>query len=104
VLSLSFGGLCGGAMKHTTTDTLLSRELLCFVRDQAPTVEEFLARFGGTGGQCFHTLRKSGALEVERGRVRLSRCLLSPDGQRFAWGSSIIWVQLASRSQEVLSW
>ena len=77
-------------MKHTTPDALLSRELLCFVRDSAPTVEEFLARYGGEGGQCYHVLRKSGVLDVERGRVRLSRSLLSPDGQSFAWQSSII--------------
>ena len=77
-------------MKHTTAAALLSRELLCFVRDQAPTVEEFLARYGEQGGQCFHVLRKSGAIEVEEGRVRLPRRLLSPDGQRFAWGSAII--------------
>jgi hypothetical protein len=77
-------------MKHTTADALLSRELLCFVRDQTPTVEEFLARYGGAGGQCFHILRKSGVVEVEGGRVRLSSRLLSPDGQLFAWRSSII--------------
>jgi hypothetical protein len=77
-------------MKHTTPDMLLSRELLCFVRDHAPTVEEFLAGYGGAGGQCFHILRKSGVVEVEGGRVRLSHRLLSPDGQRFAWRSSII--------------
>ena len=77
-------------MKHTTPDALLSRALLCFVRDEEPTVEEFLARHGGAGGQCFHVLRKSGAVEVEGGRVRLNRRLLSPDGQRFAWGPSII--------------
>ena len=77
-------------MKHTSADKLLSRELLCFVRDQAPTVEAFLARFGEVGGQCFHILRKCGAIEVEKNRLRLSGRLLSPDGQRFAWGSSII--------------
>jgi hypothetical protein len=77
-------------MKHTTIESLLSRELLCFVRDQAPTIEEFLGRFGGAGGKCFHTLRKSGAVEVESGRVQLDPRLLSPDGQCFAWRSSII--------------
>src|SRR5689334_6008243 len=77
-------------MKHTTPEALLSRELLCFVRDHAPTVEEFLARYGGTGGQCYHVLRKSGVLEVDGDRVRLSRRLLSPDGQCFAWRSWII--------------
>jgi hypothetical protein len=77
-------------MKHTTPEALLSGELLCFIRDQAPTVEEFLARYGGAGGQCYHILRKSGVVEVEGGRVRLNRRLLSPDGQRFAWQSWII--------------
>ena len=76
-------------MKHTTPGALLSRELLCFVRDHAPTVEEFLARYGGAGGQCFHVLCKSGVLEVEGGRVQLNRRQLSLDGQCFAWGSSI---------------
>jgi hypothetical protein len=77
-------------MKHTMPDVLLSRELLCFVRDCAPTVEEFLAHYGGPGGQCYHVLRKSGALEVEAGRVQLSRRLLSRDRRCFAWRSLII--------------
>jgi hypothetical protein len=77
-------------MKHTTPAALLSRELLCFVRDKSPTVEEFLARYGGAGGQCFHVLRKSGVVEVDAGQVRLNRRLLSPDRQRFAWRCLII--------------
>jgi hypothetical protein len=77
-------------MKHTTVGPLLTRELLCFVRDQTPTVETFLARFGGAGNQCFHILRECGAIEVEKDRVRLNGRLLAPDGQRFAWGSLII--------------
>lgn len=77
-------------MKHTTPDALLSRELLCFVRDHAPTVDEFLARYGGAGGQCYQVLRKSGVLVVEGDRIRLNPRLLSPDGQSFAWRSTII--------------
>jgi hypothetical protein len=83
-----FGG-SGVGMKHTRPEALLSRELLCFVRDHAPTVEEFVARYGGAGRQCFHILRKQGVVEVDGGRVRLSRRRLSPDGQAFAWGALI---------------
>ena len=73
-------------MKHTAPDALLSRELLCFVRDGNPTVEEFTTRFGGAGGQAFHVLRKHGVIVEDAGRVRLSRRHLSPGGQRFVWG------------------
>src|SRR5262245_48442441 len=76
-------------MKHTTPDAFLSRELLCFVRDRAPTIEEFVARYGGTGGQHFHVLRKHGVIEVEGNRVRLNREHLSADGKRFFWGSFV---------------
>jgi hypothetical protein len=77
-------------MKHTVPDALLSRQLLCFVRDSQPTVEEFIARFGGPGGQAFHVLRKHGITAVEGGRVRLNRRHLSPDGKRFAWRNRVI--------------
>jgi hypothetical protein len=73
-------------MKHTTPDTLLSRELLSFVRDANPTAEEFAIRYGGPGGQAFHVLRKAGVVVVEDGRVRLSLRHLSPDGRAFFWG------------------
>jgi hypothetical protein len=77
-------------MKHTVPDALLSRQLLCFIRDGQPTVEEFIARFGGQGGQAFHVLRKHGIIIVDSGRVRLSRRHLSPDGQRFVWRIKVI--------------
>ncbi len=70
-------------MKHTTPDALLSRELLGFVRDHTPTTEVFVVRYGGVAGQAFHVLRKSGAIVVASGRVRLSRRHLSPDGLQF---------------------
>jgi hypothetical protein len=76
-------------VKQTRAGPLLSRELLSFVRDHAPTVDEFAARFGGPGGQAFHLLRKAGAVVVEGGRVRLSRRHLSPDGLQFVWGCSV---------------
>lgn len=76
-------------MKHTTADRLLSPELLRFVRDRSPPVDEFVARFGGPGGQVFHVLRKSGALVVESGRVRLSARHLSLDGRQFVWGQRV---------------
>ena len=76
-------------MKHTRAGHLLSRELLCFVRDHAPTVDEFAARHGGPGGQEFHILRKAGAVVVEGGRVRLSPRHLYPDGQAFVWGVAV---------------
>src|SRR5262245_60961852 len=76
-------------MKHTAAGPLLSRELLCFVRDHAPTVDEFAERFGGPGGQGFHVLRKAGVVVVEGSRVRLSRRHLSRDGGRFVWGCQV---------------
>jgi hypothetical protein len=74
-------------MKHTRPDAFLTRELLCVLRDERPTPEEFAARFGD---QCYHLLRKSAAIVLEGGRTRLSRRHLSPDGLRFVWGSCII--------------
>jgi hypothetical protein len=76
-------------MKHTTAGPLLSRELLCFVRDHVPTIDEFTARFGGPSGQTFHVLRKAGAVVVEGDRVRLSSHHLAPDGERFVWGCRV---------------
>jgi hypothetical protein len=76
-------------MKHTTPDALLSRELLCFVRDSNPTAEAFIGRFCGLSGQAFHVLRKHEVIVIERGRVRLNRRHLSPDGQRFFWGCRV---------------
>jgi hypothetical protein len=37
-------------MKHPTPDSLLSRALLCFVRDNAPTGEEVWHVYYGPGG------------------------------------------------------
>jgi hypothetical protein len=76
-------------MNHTTADALLSRELLCFVRDAHPTTEAFAARYGGPGGQAVDILRKHGVVVIEGGRVRLSRRHLSPDGQAFVWGCRV---------------
>jgi hypothetical protein len=74
-------------MKHTRPDTFLTRDLLCVVRDERPTAGEFVARFGD---QCYHLLRKHGAIVLEGERIRLSRRHLSPDGLRFVWGSQLI--------------
>jgi hypothetical protein len=74
-------------MKHTRPDAFLTRELLCVVRDERPTPEEFAARFGD---QCYHLLRKSAAIVLEGERIRLSLRHLSPDGLRFVWGSWLI--------------
>ena len=76
-------------MSHTNPAALLSLELLRFVRDHGPTVEEFAARYGGPGGRAFHALRKGGAVVVNGGCVRLSRRRLSPDGSRFVWGCRV---------------
>src|SRR5690349_20476120 len=73
-------------MKHTRAGPLLSRELLCFVRDGAPTADDFAARFAA---QALHVLRKAGAVVVEGEQVRLSRRHLSPDGGRFVWGKRL---------------
>ena len=74
-------------MKHTTPDAFLTRELLTAVRDERPAPEEFIARFGE---QCFHILRKAGAIILEGERLRLSLRHLAPDGQRFVWGARLI--------------
>lgn len=74
-------------MKHTQPDVFLTRDILCFVRDQRPTAEEVMAHIGDTG---FHLLRKHAAILIEGGRVRLNRRHLSPDGRRFVWGRRMI--------------
>lgn len=84
--SPSGSGVWGADMKHTRPEVLLHRELLCYVRDSRPTVEEFIARYGGDHDQGFHVLRKCGAIVVDAGRIRLSRLHLSPNGLRFVWG------------------
>jgi hypothetical protein len=76
-------------MKHTQPAACLSPELLRYVRDQSPTTEEFIARFGGPGGGVFHLLRKEGLLVEEKGRLRLSPTHLSPDGMHFTFGCSV---------------
>jgi hypothetical protein len=73
-------------MKHTRPEALLTRELLCFVRDQRPTIADFTSRFPSQDDQVFHVLRKYGALIVEDGRLSLSRQHLSHDELRFWWG------------------
>jgi hypothetical protein len=92
-------------MKHTVPDGFLSRQLLCFVRDSQPTIEEFISRFGGSHGEVFHILRKHGIIIVDGGRIRLNRRYLSGDGQRFFWKIKIIHldddiVDILCRSQE----
>ncbi len=77
------------AMKHTDPYHLLNRATLCFVRDERPTVEQFLERFGGPHGQAYHVLRKHGIIILEDGRLRLNRRHLSPDGKEFVWGNNI---------------
>jgi hypothetical protein len=74
-------------MKHTTPDVFLTRELLCYVRDERPASEEFVARFGE---QCFHVPRKAGVIVLEDHRLRLTLRHLSPDGNRFVWGAKLI--------------
>ena len=70
-------------MKHTRPN--LTRDLLCFLRDRQPTIEEFLARFDDPGGQQFHVLRKSGVINVQDGRAHLNPKHLLADGQQFLW-------------------
>jgi hypothetical protein len=74
-------------MKHTRPNVFLTRDLLCSVRDERPTPEEFVTRFGE---QCFHLLHKHAVIVLENERVLLSRRHLSPDGLRFAWGRQLI--------------
>jgi hypothetical protein len=89
-------------MKHQTPDQLLKRELLCFVRDSKPTVEEFIAKFGGDFEQVFHVLRKAEAILVRDGIVVLNPSQLSEDQQQSAWGRpvfcldrDVIWISCA---------
>lgn len=74
-------------MKHTDARALIDREWLAFVRDQTPTVEEFVNRFGGPGGQVFHVLRKALAILVEDNLVRLNPLHMTSDGEHFVWGN-----------------
>ncbi|MDB5388146.1 MAG: hypothetical protein JWM11_3792 [Planctomycetaceae bacterium] len=73
-------------MKHTSPDSILSRELLCFVRDLTPTINDFVARYGTDGAQLFHVLRKHEVVVQMGDRVRLNHRNLSPNGLRFVWG------------------
>lgn len=66
---------------------MITNELLRYVRDQTPTVDEFLDRFGGPHGSVYHTLRKQQVLIIEDERVRLDRRCLAPDGSHFVWGN-----------------
>src|SRR5215208_2722348 len=74
-------------MKHTRPEAFLTRDLLCVVRDERPTAAAFVARFGE---QCYHLLRKHGAIVLDGEQIRLSNRHLSPDGSRFVWGSRLI--------------
>jgi hypothetical protein len=79
-------------MKHTQSAACLSPQLLRFVRDHAPTVDEFLARFGGPGGTVFQLLRKQGILVEEGGRLCLSPERVSADGKRFTIGPQVFHI------------
>ncbi len=74
-------------MNHRTVDSFLTREILTDIRDGRPTQEEFIARYGE---QCFHLLRKAGAILLDGERLRLNSEHLTPDGQRFVWGVKLI--------------
>jgi hypothetical protein len=74
-------------MKHT--QPVLSAELLRFVRDNRPTVEDFIARFGGPGGSIYHLLRKSRLLVEEGKHLHLDPERLSRDGKRFTYGIQV---------------
>jgi len=74
-------------MKHTTPDVFLTREILCCIRDERPTPEAFVGRFGEP---CFHVLRKSGVIVVEGERLQLSLRHLSSDERHFLWGIKLI--------------
>jgi hypothetical protein len=86
-------------MKHTTPFAFLTREILCCIRDERPTPELFIARFGE---QCFHLLRKAGAIVTEGERLRLSLRHLSPDGKRFVWGIKVI--HLDEDRNDIVRW
>ena len=70
-------------MKHSSAEPLLSCELLRFVREMSPEVSIFQSRFGL---ECFHVLRKAGAIVIHKHLVCLPQAHCSPDGQRFVWG------------------
>lgn len=79
-------------MKTSAAIHLLTRDLLCFVRDTSPTVDEFLDRFGGPGGSVFDTLRKLGAIVNDDGHVRLHPAHFSKTGKFFDWGNRRIYL------------
>lgn len=89
-------------MKHTSPDRLLNGELLRRIRDQSPTVSEFISSDCGGDPQVFHLFRKQELIVVENDRVRLNRRHLSPDGLRFVWG--IQQFHLDSEQVEIVRW
>jgi hypothetical protein len=70
-------------MRH---DACLSLDLLRYIRDAAPTVDELLEWLGPAQAGHFHVLRKSRLLIVQGGRVVLSPDHLSSDGSVFFYG------------------
>jgi hypothetical protein len=79
-------------VKHTQALNVLTNSLLRFIRDEQPTVAEFLERFGGSGGQVFHVLRKEGIVQLEAERLRLNPQHLSEDGRSFAYEAYVFWI------------
>ncbi len=77
-------------MKHTRVAACLSCRLLRYVRDQRPTVDEFLAWLGSPADAGrYHVLRKAELLLLENGRLLLSPEHLSADGDHFTWANSM---------------
>lgn len=82
----------GKRMKHTKVLNLLTNPLLRFIRDQQPTVADFLEHFGGPNGQVFHVLRKAEIFHLEGERLCLNSQWLSEDGRSFAYGAYVYWL------------
>jgi hypothetical protein len=79
-------------MKGSEVRAALSGQLLRYVRDEQPSVEDFIARFGGPGGCVYHVLRKGRALLEENGKLRLNPEHASPDGRQFTWETDVFLI------------
>jgi|SRR5215831_13594589 len=76
--------------KVPTPEGCLSCGLLRYIRDAAPSEDEFLAWLGGPDqAGIYHTLRKARLLLLDKGRLQLAPAYLSSDGKRFSYASKI---------------
>ena len=83
--------MISGDMRKPSFRHCLNIELLRYVRDNAPPVEELREWLGPAREGCYFLLQKAGLLQVRDDKVYLSPEHCSADGERF-WFESREWV------------